>query len=139
VLKKGAAYTKLAILTNTSRKYSNSEREKDKSTITSPPLYLIYIEKFSHNSTMYVVILLSIQCPMSIRQTNIPTIFGTNVSVCSWMEVTVWKILTAKPMTRDTRRGGAAVLSTTISPSCIKSVTISILISTTPFSVNKMS
>jgi hypothetical protein len=33
VLKKGAAYTKLAILINTSRKYSNSEREKDKSTI----------------------------------------------------------------------------------------------------------
>jgi hypothetical protein len=41
VLKKGAAYTKLAILTNTSKKYSNSEREKDKSTIASPPRYLM--------------------------------------------------------------------------------------------------
>jgi hypothetical protein len=41
VLKKGAEYTKLAIRINTSRKYSNSEREKDKSTIACPPLYLI--------------------------------------------------------------------------------------------------
>jgi hypothetical protein len=33
VLKKAAEYTKLAILINTSRKYSNSERENDKSAI----------------------------------------------------------------------------------------------------------
>jgi hypothetical protein len=140
VLKKGATYTKLAILTNTSRKYSNSEREKDKSTIACPPCYLMYTEKLSHSWVIYVVILLSIQCPNIIRHTNILTTFGTKVSVCSCIDVTVWKILTANPTTKDTRRGGAAVFNTTISPSCIKSVTVSIVISTTlPFSLNKTS
>jgi hypothetical protein len=139
VLKKGAVYTKLAILTKTSRKYSNSEREKDKSTIACPPYYLMYIEKFSHNWVIYVVILLSIQWPNTIKHINILTTFGTKVSVCSCIDVTVWNILTANPTTKDTRRGGAAVFSTTISPSCIKSVTVSIDIPTNPFHTNKMS
>ena len=40
-------------------------------------------------------------------------IFGTNVSVTSWIWVTDWNSEMARPMARLTRRIGAATLATT--------------------------
>ena len=60
-------------------------------------------------STIRFVIWFSIQCPKIISVTNTDTIFGTKVSVCSWNEVAVWKILMIRPITSETKRTGADV------------------------------
>jgi uncharacterized membrane protein len=43
---------------------------------------------------------------------NMLSTFGTNVSVCSWIDVIVWNILTISPTTSDITSIGADVLIT---------------------------
>jgi hypothetical protein len=57
---------------------------------------------------MYSERFVRIHEPNSISPKNTQIIFGTNVSVCSCMDVTVWKILTTSPTTSETRSSGAA-------------------------------
>jgi len=55
-------------------------------------------------------------------------IFGTNVSVCSWIDVTVWKIDTIRPTASDTKRSGAETVMTIYNASDIIIVTVSAVI-----------
>ena len=55
-------------------------------------------------------------------------IFGTKVSVCSWMEVTVWKILTIRPTHKDTNNSGAEHLMITYKALLTIALTSSIVI-----------
>ncbi len=62
--------------------------------VLSLPVYqLIYKLKSDHNLVIKSVILFSIHAPKRSIPANTPRIFGTKVSVCSWIDVTVWKIL----------------------------------------------
>ena len=71
------------------------------------------MEKSDQRPTIYSTIIFNIQCPKIIKEINIAKIFGTKVNVCSWILVTVWKILTISPTTKETNKTGAAVIQTT--------------------------
>ena len=62
--------------------------------------------KLDHNVVINSTILFNIQCPKSIKAKKILRIFGTKVSVCSCMEVTVWKILMIRPTTIEIKSTG---------------------------------
>ena len=53
-------------------------------------------------------ILFNINEPINIRTIKIPINLGINVSVCSCIDVTVWKILTISPIINYTINNGPA-------------------------------
>ncbi len=57
--------------------------------------------------------------------TNTAIIFGMNASVCSWIDVVAWKILTIKPTIKPSPSIGADTNITIISASCAICITIS--------------
>lgn len=67
--------------------------------------------KFAQRFVMYSVSVVIIQGPKKSNAANTPTILGMNVSVCSWMDVTVWKMLTSRPIDKETRSNGNDVIS----------------------------
>ena len=89
--------------------------------------------KLDHNSVMYSVRTVSIHGPKNISAANTPTIFGMKVSVCSWIDVTVWKILIIRPIRRDTSNNGndvinrVYILSRIMSKTCPSVITYSLL------------
>src|SRR5581483_1842127 len=58
-----------------------------------------------------------------------PTIFGMNERLCSWIEVTAWKMLTSRPMISPSSRTGPAILSASIIAWVARLMTVSWFIS----------
>ena len=69
---------------------------------------LMNCEKFDQVFATKVVSVFMMNEPNTRSAIKIDRIFGTKVSVCSCMEVTVWKIEITRPTTRDMRSIGAA-------------------------------
>src|ERR1700733_14416615 len=61
--------------------------------------------------------------------TATPTIFGMNERLCSWIEVTAWKMLTRSPMIRPSSRIGPAILSESTIACVARLMTVSWFIS----------
>jgi hypothetical protein len=69
------------------------------------------------------VMALSIQLPHNTIISIIARNFGTNVSVCSCIEVIVWNMLIIRPIISETSRSGADVLTITQTTSLAISIT----------------
>jgi len=82
---------------------------------------------------MYSTILESIQLPAIIITRKMQTSFGTNVRVCSCMDVTVCNILMTSPTISDTSNIGAETLMIRYSVSLSKVTTISSVKPSTSF------
>ena len=59
----------------------------------------------------------SIQLPVNTSVSNVATKRGRKLSVCSWIEVAVWKILTSKPTIRLGTTSTETIAITVITPS----------------------
>lgn len=71
------------------------------------------------------IINLNIHGPKIKIATNTAMIFGMNASVCSWIDVVAWKMLTIKPTISPSPSIGADTNITIISASCANCITIS--------------
>ncbi len=70
-------------------------------------LGVIKYGKFWNKLIVYSFSVVSINVPKRIREAKTAKILGTNASVGSWIDVTVWNILTTTPTTSPIKSGGA--------------------------------
>ena len=103
---------------------------KSKKSIIGNPklLYPILCGRLANIPVTNSTISLNIHGPKISIATNTAMIFGMNASVCSWIDVVAWNMLTIKPTISPKPNIGADTNITIISASCANCMTNSELI-----------